>query len=305
MDLHRLAVFAKVYELRSLSRSAEAIYLSQPTVSGHLKKLEEELGVRLFDRLGRGVAPTKAAETLYGYAGRLLALRDEAVQAVAEVDGKVRGNLKIGASTIPGHYLLPGYLAQINSLHPELNISLLLGDTSSIGAMVERGEVEFGVIGARLQNGNLNQRVCCRDQLVLAVSPSHSLAGRGRISADELKGLSFLLRESGSGTRMALAKSLGALGVRLTDLNVVAEMGSTEAIRQGILAGLGGSVLSRLAVEDDFAAGRLAEIEVEGLNLERDFYLVTRLGRSITPGGKRLIGLILEEEEEEEEKEND
>ena len=297
MDLHRLAVFAKVYELRSLSRSAEAIYLSQPTVSGHLKKLEEELGVRLFDRLGRGVAPTKAAETLYEYAGRLLALRDEAVQAVAEVDGQVRGNLKVGASTIPGHYLLPGYLTQINSLHPELSISLLLGDTTSVGAMVERGEVEFGVVGARLQNGNLKQRVCCRDQLVLAVNPALHPPG-GAISPQELKRLPFLLRESGSGTRMAMAKSLGDLGVRLTDLNVVAEMGSTEAIRQGILAGLGGSLLSRLAVEDDFAVGRLAEIEVEGLNLERSFYLITRLGRSITPGGRRLMGLILEEEEE-------
>ncbi len=297
MDLHRLAVFAKVYELKSLSRSAEAVYLSQPTISGHLKKLEEELGVRLFDRLGRGVAPTKAADTLYEYAGRLLALRDEAVQAVAEVDGKVQGKLKVGASTIPGHYLLPGYLAQINSLHPGLAITLLLGDTSSVGAMVERGEVEFGVIGARLGSGNLDYRICCRDNLVLAVNPSHRLAGKARFSADELKGISFLLRESGSGTRMSMTGSLQGLGVRLSDLKVVAEMGSTEAVRQGILAGLGGSILSRLAVEDDFGAGRLVEVEIKGMQLERDFYLVTRTGRSLTPGGRRLMGLILGEGE--------
>ena len=296
MDLHRLAVFVKVYELKSLSRSAEAVYLSQPTVSGHLKKLEDELGIRLFDRLGRGVAPTKAAETLYEYALRLLALRDEALQAVAEVEGKIQGKLNVGASTIPGHYLLPGYLAQINSLHPELNITLLLGDTSSVGGMVERGTAEFGLIGAKLQNANLQQRICCKDRLVLAVSPSDPLSARSRISAEELKGMPFLLRESGSGTRMSLARSLRELGVKLTDLKVAAEMGSTEAIRQGILAGMGGSVLSRLAVEDDFAAGRLVEVEVKGMNLERDFYLITRAGRSMTPGAKRLIGLIMEEE---------
>ena len=242
------------------------------------------------------MAPTKAAETLYEYALRLLALRDEAVQAVAEVEGKIQGNLKVGASTIPGHYLLPGYLTQINSLHPELIITLLLGDTSSVGGMVERGEAEFGLIGAKLQNTNLDQRICCRDHLVMAVNPSHRLAHKTTISAEELKGMSFLLRESGSGTRMALAKSLHALGVKLTDLKVVAEMGSTEAIRQGILSGLGGSVISRLAVEDDFATGRLVEVEIKGMDLERDFYLVTRSGRSTTPGARRLMGLIMEEE---------
>jgi len=131
MDLHRLAVFVKVYELKSLSRSAEAVYLSQPTVSGHLKGLEQELGVRLFDRLSRGVTPTAAADLLYDYARRLLALRDEALAAVTGLSGQVRGRLLVGGSTIPGQYLLPVHLAELRRRYPELEVSLAVAGTAA------------------------------------------------------------------------------------------------------------------------------------------------------------------------------
>ncbi|MBW1712706.1 MAG: LysR family transcriptional regulator [Deltaproteobacteria bacterium] len=297
MDLHRLSVFVKVFELGSLSRSAEAVYLSQPTVSGHLKRLEEELGVRLFDRLGRGVVPTQAAEVLYDYALRLLALREEAVKTVAAVDGQVRGQLIVGASTIPGHYLLPGYLTQMRLLYPKLTVSLVLGDTAGIAQKVEEGQVEMGVIGARLNNSRLSQTPCCQDELVLAAGAGHPLAGQGRVEVDQLRDLPFLLREAGSGTRMVTAKALAKLGLRLSELTVAAELGSTEAIRQGILAGLGVSILSRLAVEDDFAAGRLVEVEVEGLSLKRDFFLIVRSGKSLSPGGQKLADLLDQEDD--------
>jgi DNA-binding transcriptional LysR family regulator len=292
MDLHRLAVFAKVYELRSLSRSAEAVFLSQPTISGHLKKLEEEVGARLFDRLGRGVAPTKAAEVLYGYARRLLALRDEAVEAVAAMENKVRGRLMVGASTIPGNYLLPGFLSQMRTLYPELKVCLRLSDTAGVADLVEAGEVELGLTGARLENRRLNQSPCWKDEMVLAVSRDHPWADLGSIDPDRVRESPFVLREPGSGTRMSTARALAGLGLKLSDLSVAAELGSTEAVRQGVLANLGASILSRVAVEDDFAAGRLVEVEVKGLSLSREFFLITRSGRTLSPGGRRLVRLI-------------
>ncbi len=295
MDLHRLDIFAKVFELGSLSRSAEAVFLSQPTISGHLKSLEEELGVKLFDRLGRGVTPTQAGVVLYDYALRLLRLRDEAVEAIAALSNNIQGQLKVGGSTIPGHYILPTYLARMRQLYPELIVHLSLGDTRSVGRMVEDGAVEVGIIGARLDNSRLTYTPCCQDELILVTPVGHPLAGRGRVALSELKGLDYLLREAGSGTRMAAARALAAKGLRLTDFNIIAELGSTEAVRRSLLAGLGASILSRLAVEEDLQAGRLAHVEVEGLKITRDFYVVVRAGKSLSPAGRRFLAMIQEE----------
>lgn len=298
MDLHQLTIFAKVYELKSLSRSAEAVFLSQPTISGHLKKLEEELGVVLFDRLGRGVAPTRAAEVLYGYARRLLALRNEALEAVTATHGQVRGRLEVGASTIPGNYLLPGYLVRMKELHPELSTSLVLGDTASVIKMVEEGRVELGLVGAKLANRRLEMTACWADRLTLVAHPDSPLAEAGEIKVADLGGVPYLVREAGSGTRISTAKALAELGFKTTELEIVAELGSTESIRRAILAGLGVSIISRLAVDGDLAAGRLVEIRIEGLDLRRSLYLVTRVGRSLSPGGTRLAELILKDKKD-------
>jgi len=297
MDLHRLAVFAKVYELKSVSRSAEEVFLSQPTVSGHLKALEEELGVRLFDRLGRGVAPTQAAEVLYEHARRLLALRDKAVQEVGAVSGKVRGRLNLGGSTIPGHYLLPAYLGRMRVRYPELTISLSVGGSSEIGLKVESGHLEMGVIGVRLERSRLVHTPCHQDELVLIVPADHPLAGQGIIEASELTSWPFVVREAGSGTRMKANQALVELGLKASELKVVGELGSTEAVRRAVLAGLGCSFISRLAVEEDILAGRLAPIEIKGLNLTRDFFVVVRAGRSLSPGAERLAEMLIEEAE--------
>jgi len=292
VDLHRLAIFVKVYEIKSLSRSAEAIFLTQPTISGHLKSLEEELGVRLFDRLGRGVEPTQAADVLYDHACRLLAMRDEAIAAVGAVSGRVIGRLSVGGSTIPGHYLLPGYLAQIHRLYPVLDLSLTVADTLSIGQKVEAGEIEIGVTGARLESNRLEQTPCCQDEMVLVVPAGHSLAGAGRVEAKALKGEAFLLREAGSGTRMVTLKALTQLGLDLADLDIAAELGSTEAVRQALLSGLGLSILSRIAVEEDIKSGRLVQVELDGLNIQRHFFIIWRAGRTLSPGGRKLVELI-------------
>lgn len=292
MDLHRLHVFTKVCELGSLSRSADAVYLSQPTVSGHIKALEEELGVRLFDRLGRGVAPTQAADILYDYAVRLLALRDEALEAVASASGRVTGRLVVGGSTIPGHYLLPAYLAQMRTRYPELTVSLKVADTRAVAEMAEQGEVEMGVIGARVDNPRLEFTPCCTDELVLVAPADHPLSGRPGITPAQLKKTPFILREPGSGTRMAAFKALENMGISVADLDVAAELGSTQAVRQAILAGLGVSIISNLAVWDDLVSGRLVRLELPGMSLNRDFFLVHRTGRTLSPGAGKLAEML-------------
>src|SRR3989454_651637 len=148
MDLRRLEVFAKVAELGSFSRAADALSLTQPTVSEHVRALEDELGVQLLDRLGRGATPTHAGRLLLGYARRMLALQREARQALDQFQGRMSGELVVGGSTIPGEYVLPALIGRFKGKYPDISICLLIGSSRQVTEGVEAGGVEVGVDGA-------------------------------------------------------------------------------------------------------------------------------------------------------------
>ena len=179
MDLRRLEIFAKVAELRSFSRAAEALFLTQPTISEHVRALEDELGVQLLDRLGRGATPTRAGELLLGYARRMLTLSREAHQALERFQGRMSGELVVGGSTIPGEYVLPALIGQFKGKYPDISISLLIGDTRQVCAWVDEGRVEVAVVGARPAARTLTARELMTDELVVVVPSTHPWAKRG------------------------------------------------------------------------------------------------------------------------------
>ncbi len=283
MDIRRLEIFCRVVELKSFTRAAEACLLSQPTVSEHIRQLEETLDEKLLDRLGRQALPTPAGEILYRYARRIIQLRDEAMQAMENHKGIVSGTLTIGASTIPGAYILPPLIEAFKAQNPSIRLSLKISGTGGISEALAQGHIELAIIGAKSKNPQLECREACSDELVLTVPPQHPLARRGSISIDELEGQSFLMREEGSGTRIAMSEALSARNFDLSRLDVVAEMGSTEAVRQSIKAGLGISILSSLAVQEDIRNGTLAQVGIEGIRILRPLYLVQRRSRQLTP----------------------
>jgi DNA-binding transcriptional LysR family regulator len=151
MDLRRLEIFVKVAELGSFSRAAETLFLTQPTVSEHVRALEDELGVPLLDRLGRGTTPTRAGVLLLGYARRMLTLSREAVQAIEQFQGRVSGELTVGGSSIPGEYIVPALIGAFRGKHPDVRISLLIGSSREVQQWVEEGQVEIGVVGDDLK----------------------------------------------------------------------------------------------------------------------------------------------------------
>ncbi|MDH4333589.1 MAG: LysR family transcriptional regulator, partial [Desulfobulbaceae bacterium] len=155
MDLHRLEVFCKVVELKSFTKAAEAIFLSQPTVSEHIRSLEEMLEERLVDRLGREVLPTQAGQLLYKYARKLLRLQQETIQAMADYRGVLAGHLSLGASTIPGAYILPQRIGAFKRLHPAIQLTLSIGNSRTVADGVLAGDTEFGVVGARWSDPSL------------------------------------------------------------------------------------------------------------------------------------------------------
>ena len=283
MDLRQLEIFAKVAELGSFSRAAESLHLTQPTVSEHIRGLEDELGVRLLDRLGRGTGPTAAGRLLLVYATRMLALAREARQALDSFQGRMRGELVAGGSTIPGEYILPALLGRFREKFPEVSTTLLIGDSQEVVDWVAEGRVEVAVVGARLPRRGLEFRELMPDEEVVVVPAAHPWGGRAEITLEELAAEPLLVRERGSGTRAALEASLERAGLDLGSLRVAGEIGSSQAIKQAVKAGLGITIISRIAVEDECREGRLVALRVAGLAITRAFYLLTHRERSRSP----------------------
>ncbi len=283
MNIHRLAVFCKVLELQSFTKAAEAVCLTQPTVSEHIRALEEVVGEKLVDRLGREVLPTPAGKILYQYARDIIQLRDEAIQAIEKFKGNLSGALLIGASTIPGTYILPELIGEFKKMYPSIQITLKISSSAEVVEKILDGTVEFGVIGARWEDRRITLEEAFSDELVLTVFEGHPWEDRKSVRIEEVAGEPFILRERGSGTRMVMNQALDAIGFSASRLNVVAEMGSTEAVRQGIKAKIGISILSHRAVAEDVDRGSLATVPVEDIRLSRPFYLAQRKNKQLSP----------------------
>ena len=283
VDFHRLEIFAKVVELKSFTRAAEAVYLSQPTVSEHIRSLEEMLGERLVDRLGREVLPTQAGEILYKYAKKIMRLRQEAVQVLNQYSGSFTGRLRIGASTIPGTYILPRIIGAFKEMHEAIQIEMRIANSRLIAKEVIGGGVEFGVVGARWSEPSLEWEKIFSDELTLVVSLRHHWAAKESVEVGELAGEPFIMREPDSGTRKVMLQILEKHGLHMSDINVVAEMGSTEAVKQSVKADIGVAILSRQALQDDTSCGTLVTLPIKGVVMRRPFYLVRRKNRNLSP----------------------
>ncbi len=295
MDLHQIEIFCTLIRLRSFSKAAEALFLTQPTVSAHIKNLEMSLGVKLLDRIGRRVVPTEAGEVLDRSGRKLLALRDLARQEITGMSGAVSGLLKIGGSTIPGAYVLPAMIGAFKKKHPTASLQLVIDDTARVAESVVNGDLQIGVVGARTPDPRLDFHPFLRDELVIAVPPRHRWARKKTVSIEELVREPFILRESGSGTRRIMEERIGEKGVSFADLNIVAIMGSSDAVRQAVKAGLGVSILSTRALRDDIRAGRLASVRLKGIRLERNFSVILLKGKSHSPLCRTFLDFLLKE----------
>ncbi len=283
MDVWHLNIFKEVVENKSFSRAARAVALTQPTVSSHIKELENHFGCRLLDRLGREVLPTRVGELLYTHAKKILAQISETESAMAGFLGKISGRLNIGGSTIPGGYILPRIIGRFLTHYENVNISLMVGDTAQIIEDIIASKLEFGVVGARSESGRIVQSRLIEDDMRLIVPADHPWAAKNQVSLNMMRAEPFIIREAGSGTRKSLQRRLAEMGGDIGQLNIVAEMGSTAAVIQSIKNHIGISILSPVAVSEELAAGTLKALTVNGMRLKRFFYLTVHQDRTPSP----------------------
>lgn len=289
MDFRKLEAFCKVYELKSFSKAGLELQLSQPTISAHVANLEEELGVPLFDRLGRTVLPTQAGEVLYRGAKQVFQQVGRINSEIGLLRDMVVGDLLLGGSTIPANYILPDLLKSFLALYPSLRVHMTTGDTDAIIRQVGQGRLELGIVGYQPEQQGIAAYPLRRDELVLVVTPGLLNGKPAPTSLQQLKNLPWIMRERGSGTRRALEGVLKSSGISIGELKVALWVESTEAALQCARAGLGVSVVSRLAAEPMLDRGDLVIVNALPQVLERSFYLILRQGRELLPAANLFI----------------
>jgi DNA-binding transcriptional LysR family regulator len=294
MDTRQLAAFCAVVERKSFSQAAERLGVTQPAVSLQIRSLEQRLGRQLLDRSGRRVEPTEAGLRLYASAQRLLALEEHLLEELdADDDGAITGTLELGASTGPGGTVVPLLLCQFQEQHPDVRVRLTVSDTQTLVDRVAERELELGIVGAGRRHRGVSFEPFFRDEVVLACPPAHRFAGK-TISLDELKGEQLIVMQEGAGVRQVLEDELRKAGMRLRDLDVKLELGLQESVRSAVLAGHGIAFISRLAIEADLEAGRIATARVRGLDPVREILLARASGRSETRAARAFIAFTQE-----------
>lgn len=288
-SLHALAVFVAVIDHGTMTAAAETEGISQPAISAHVKSLEGFFGTPLMERSGRRVRPTAAGLLVADYTRRMLSMADELVRSIADLEGLRAGDLVIGASSTVGEQMLPAVLGRYHRAFPAVQLALSIGNTGEIVQAVLNRRLDLGIVGRFEEQPELESRPVFDDHLEIFVAPDSPYAGRADLSAEDLASETFVLREPGSATRDLALRCLAARGCVPED---TIELGSNEAVKRAVSAGLGIGVLSTHTVSIDRQAGAVVSLACRGWDCGRQFWLIHRKDRILTRAERAFIDLL-------------
>lgn len=287
MDFRQLEVFLAIAKFKSFSKAAKHLYLTQPTVSNHLSNLEKDLNTILINRSrsNKNISLTKAGELLYDYAINIINLRENAKFKLGEFRGKIVGNIEIASSTVPEQYIIPELICEFNKIYPDVTFTICHYDSAQVVEGIINGDIDFGIVGAKIPHNQLKYVDLIEDELVVVI-PHNNRSQNMDVTDVELKDLvkeKFILRERGSGTRSIIERNLEKENIDISKLQVVAYIENTETIKQCVRRGLGISILSKHAIEDELEYKFLDYRNIKDIEFKRSFYFVYHSQRLPSP----------------------
>lgn len=289
LTLRQLKIFAQSASRSSLTRAAEDLHLSQPAVSMQIKQLEDAVGMPLFDRVGKGLRLTEAGRELQQYAREITAKVEEISQVMDEIRGLKRGSLSIAVATTVSQFAIQA-VAGFHKRYPGISVSLDVTNRKSLLSQLENNEADIVLMGFPPKKKQFIAEPFMDNPLVVISEPGHRLAQRKAIKLSEIAGETFLLRESGSGTRQAIERYLRKKGVTLS---TTLFMSGNEAIKHGVEAGLGLAIVSRHTIALELKAGRLCELPVRGFPLVRQWFVVRPSSKRYSAAARVFAEFIL------------
>lgn len=288
-SMQALAVFSAVVDAGSMTAAAATGGISQPAISSQIKALEGYYGTAMLERGGRGSVPTAAGHLVADYAARVLALVDELGRVVADHEGLGSGRLIVGASSTVGEQLLPTHLGRFHAAHPGVELSMRIGNSDEITALVAGRALDFAFVGHRPADHDLLAEPFFEDAIVAFVAPGDPVLARAPIAAAALTGSQFVMREGGSATRALAEECLRSTGCVPSH---IIELGSNEAVKRAVEARLGIGLLSTHAVEAERLAGLLVDLPLTAWDCRRSFWLIRRRDRTLTRAEQAFLALL-------------
>lgn len=293
MDLAQLDAFIHVAREKSFSRAAHKLFRTQPALSIAIKRLEEELGETLFDRSAKGGELTDAGRTLLSYAQRMLNLREEALEAVADYRRMLGGSLTIGANESTSLYLLPALLLRYREAFPQIRINVQRHLSERLPVEVLERNLDFGFLSFEPPQTGLESLVVHKDELVLVVPPGHPFAGREDVALKDLGRETFVAHNARTPARTHIIELFQK---HRTPLNIAIELATLETIKDFVRLGAGLAILPRLSVRDGLEAGTLVEVAVKGLAIEKVLRMVYRKEENLSHAAKAFLAIVRERE---------
>jgi DNA-binding transcriptional LysR family regulator len=276
VDLLKIEAFLRSAEHLSFSEAAKQMHLSQPTISHHIKKLEQEFGVELFDRSGPVIHLSEAGRLLLPWARKLIRESIEMQDMMASLQDKIFGHLRIACSTTSGKYVLPQLAARFHNRYPWVKVTILSCTPEYVVPRLLEQEANLGVLSREAFEEGLEAQEFFSDHIVLIVPPHHPWVNQQSIEAGDLIDAPLILREPTSGTRQVMLTELGKSDIHLDDLNIFLEIGNAEAIVETVAAGFGVSFVSRLAAFGAIRERRVVPVPISGVELIRKVFMVRR-----------------------------
>jgi DNA-binding transcriptional LysR family regulator len=292
LNLHLLRLFATVVQTGSFSRAAEILSISQPAISKGVRDFELQVGCRLLDRTRKGVRPTREGQALARHAETLFAAERAAEDELRSLRSLDSGSLRVGASTTIATYMIAEYLGSFHRAYPGIDLHIVSANTRDIADLMVRHEIEIALVEGPVEDDNLVSEPWRTDVMNLIVGPLHRLASsKGSVDCSELEQEILIVREPGSGSREVVTQALAAQRV---EPRSTLEIGSTEAIKQAVAAGVGVSIVSTVAVDDQVRLGRLKVIQLKDLHIERMLWQLKTPGRLDIPAATAFERMIRE-----------
>lgn len=290
MITESLKVFVTVVDQNSFSRAAEELFLSQPSVSLHIRNLENEFGAKLLNRSSRHLGLTPAGESLFRHAQKILAHYDQAKSEIDDLRHVVTGALKIGASFTIGEYVLPRFLAEVSADYPNVDVSVTIANTEEIAQALHQNQLDIGIVEGQVTLSGIEVKPFMHDDMLLIVPSAHPLGKLSKASAQDLQDQVWVLRESGSGTRSFSDNLLKLLGVKINRSFVFS---SNEGVKEAVINGLGITIVSRLVVHKEIATKELKAVPIktkEKIQLSRPLSIL----HSKEPASSKAVEEFLE-----------
>lgn len=290
---YRLQVFCRVAEQKSITAAARTLRISQPAVTQHIKMLEDCFKTTLFLRSRRGVILTEAGVTLLNHARHINKLTEEVTFKLRQQQGELQGRLRLGSSTTITGYFLPEILINFKKAYPSVEVEVTGGNSNAVINALLSQQIDIGLIESPCKRHDLRAESFFKDEIVIIASQKHPLASKKSISLKELLQYPLVLREPGSGTRQCIEQNLYQKQISLSQLQIIQELPSTEAIKGVVAGGLGVGFISKTCLPEKGAATSLKTINIQGLKMHRFFSVILPLGAEAKGIQKYFLKTIL------------